>query len=79
MSIHSIGFPEDEPLLVRPKVACRLLSVGETRLYEMMNSGELESFRDGGARRITTRSIHAYIERLIELERARAAERTKAA
>ena len=66
MSIHSTGLGDDQPLVVRPKTARRLLSVGETRLYEMIASGELESFRDGGARKITTRSIYAYIERNIE-------------
>jgi excisionase family DNA binding protein len=69
MSIQSTGLGEDEPLVVRPKVACRL-SVGETRLYEMIARGDLESFRDGGARKITTRSIHAYIERQIERSKA---------
>jgi excisionase family DNA binding protein len=70
MSIQGTGLGDDEPLVVRPKTACRLLAVGETRLYEMIASGELESFRDGGARKITTRSIHAYIERQIERSKA---------
>jgi excisionase family DNA binding protein len=82
MSIHStslghstglgsnIRFGEEEPLIVRPKVACRLLSVGETRLYELIANGEIESFRDGGSRKITTRSIHAYIERLLNQAQA---------
>jgi excisionase family DNA binding protein len=71
MNIQSSGLGDEEPLIVRPKLACRLLSVGETRLYEMIANGEIESFRDGGARKITTRSIHAYIDR--QLERTRAA------
>ncbi len=71
MSICNTDLGDDLPLLVRPKQALRLLSIGETRLYEMINAGELESFRDGGARKITTRSIHAYIER--QLDRTRAA------
>jgi excisionase family DNA binding protein len=62
---------DEEPLLVRPRVACRLLSVGETRLYEMIADGTLESFRDGGARKITTRSIRNYIEH--QLARSKAA------
>ena len=69
MNIHS-DLGDNEPLVVRPKVACRLLSVGETRLYEMIANGEIESFRDGGARKITTRSIHAYIERQLERSKA---------
>jgi excisionase family DNA binding protein len=62
MNIRDTGLG-DEPPVVRPKVACRLLSVGETRLYELINNDEIESFRDGASRKITTRSIHAYIER----------------
>jgi excisionase family DNA binding protein len=61
----------DERLLVRPKVACKMLDVGITRLYEMINDGTLEAFKDGAARKITVRSIHAYIER--QLERSKAA------
>ena len=71
MSLHTTELGDDEPLVVRPKVACRLLSVGETQLYELINSEELESFRDGASRKITTRSIHAYVER--QLARSKAA------
>jgi excisionase family DNA binding protein len=54
-----------KPLAVPPRQACELLSVGLTRLYQLMNAGELESFHIGRARRITTASISAYIERQI--------------
>jgi excisionase family DNA binding protein len=52
-----------KPLAVPPRRACELLSVGLTRLYELMNAGELDSFHIGRARRITTASISAYIDR----------------
>ena len=52
-----------EPLVVRPRDACRLLSIGNTRLYEMIGAGELESYRDGRGRRITVESIRRYIAR----------------
>ena len=52
-----------KPLAVPPRRACQLLSVGLTRLYKLLNNGELDSFRIGRARRITTASIHAYIDR----------------
>ena len=71
MSICSTGLGDDQPLVVRPKQARRLLSVGEEKLYQLINAGELESFREGVARKITVRSIHAYIER--QLERSKAA------
>jgi excisionase family DNA binding protein len=51
------------PLAVPPRLACQLLSVGLTRLYELLNTGELDSFHIGRARRITTASIRAYIDR----------------
>ncbi|HXP06098.1 MAG TPA: hypothetical protein VN808_18445 [Stellaceae bacterium] len=36
-----------------------------TRVYELIGSGELESYRDGASRKITMRSIRARIERLL--------------
>jgi hypothetical protein len=55
-----------KPLLVKPKVAWKILSCGNTRGYELLNSGELESFLDGGSRKITMNSIHRYIERRLK-------------
>jgi hypothetical protein len=34
-----------------------------SRVYALMRSGELDSYSDGRARRITMASIHAYIAR----------------
>jgi excisionase family DNA binding protein len=50
------------PLVVSPRQACQLLSVGLTRLYELLKAGELDSFLVGRSRRVTLASIHAYIE-----------------
>jgi len=64
MSIHSTGRSKDsEPLVVKPARACQMLSCGRTRLYELLAARELDTFLDGGARKITTESIHRYIER----------------
>lgn len=58
------GFPKiTEPLLVRPRDAWRMLGCGNTRGYQLLASGELESFLDGRSRKITVASIHAYIAR----------------
>jgi excisionase family DNA binding protein len=54
------------PLAVPPRQACQLLCVGLTRLYELLHTGELESYRHGRSRRITIASIRAYIARHIE-------------
>jgi hypothetical protein len=50
------------PVVVAPSQACVLLSIGMTRCYELMNSGALESFKDGNSRKITVRSIEAYVQ-----------------
>ncbi len=52
------------PLLVRPRIARQMLgNIGLERLYDLLNSCELESFKDGRARYITIASIEAYIRR----------------
>jgi hypothetical protein len=58
-----------EPLLVRPRTAWRLLGCGNTHGYALLNAGELESFLDGRARKITVESIHRLIERRLALRR----------
>jgi excisionase family DNA binding protein len=52
-----------EPLVVRPNEAMRLLGCRRNFLYNLINAGELESYRDGNVRMITVRGIHALIER----------------
>jgi excisionase family DNA binding protein len=54
-----------EPLAVTPRQACVLLSVCNTRLYELIRDGELESYLDGRSRRITMHSIHRRRMRLL--------------
>ena len=54
-----------EPLAVSPKRACLLLGVGVTRLYQLIANGELESYLDGRARRITMESVHRRVARLL--------------
>jgi len=50
-------------LIVKPSTAWRMLSVSNTRGYQLLAKGELESFRDGRSRKITVASIHRYIAR----------------
>jgi excisionase family DNA binding protein len=56
---------DPEPLAVTPREACRLLSIGNTRLYELIAAKEIESYQEGRARRITMTSIRARITRLV--------------
>jgi hypothetical protein len=39
---------------------------GKTKLFALIAAGELESFMDGGVRRITTASIRARIQRKLQ-------------
>jgi hypothetical protein len=62
---------ESQPLVVNPKAACRMLDCGTTRLYALLGTGQLESFRDGRSRKITLASIHRYVSRkLLEIDGA---------
>ncbi len=54
------------PLIVKPREARRILACGNTRLYELIAAGELQSFLDGRSRKITVDSIHRYIARLLQ-------------
>ncbi len=52
-----------EPLVVRPRVAWRLLGCGNAYGYRLIAAGELESYRDGRARKIVVESIRRYVKR----------------
>jgi hypothetical protein len=71
--------PVVEPVVVRPLTACQMLDCGITRLYELINSNELESFADGRRRYVTVKSIHRYVaDKLATDEKAPAASFEKA-
>ncbi len=52
-----------EPIAVRPKVAWQMLDVSNTTGYELLKAGELESYKEGSARKILVSSIREYVER----------------
>jgi excisionase family DNA binding protein len=68
MTTSDITSLVSDRLVVKPREACRMLSCGNTRLYELLNASELESYRDGGSRKITVASIHAYVRRRLAEE-----------
>jgi excisionase family DNA binding protein len=57
--------PIGNKISIKPRETCDALSIGVTKLYELLNSGELTSYREGNRRRILVASIRAYIERRI--------------
>jgi excisionase family DNA binding protein len=67
-----------EPLAVSPRQACILLDCGPTYLYGLIDSGEVESYREGRSRKITSRSIHNHQERQLAAERRRRQRKTPA-
>jgi len=56
----------DDSLLVRVEEAARLLSIGRTRVYDLVRTGALESVKIFGARRIPRSSIEKYVATLIQ-------------
>jgi excisionase family DNA binding protein len=70
MSICSTALSDDERLLVRPRIAAHMLDVGVTHLYQLIHRGDIESFKDGAARKIVVASLKSYIERQIERSKA---------
>ncbi|MBR1030682.1 excisionase family DNA binding protein [Bradyrhizobium japonicum] len=55
-------------LAVSPREAAEILGCGRTRIYQLLQLGELISYREGAARRILTSSIHHYVERQVEAQ-----------
>jgi hypothetical protein len=68
MSIHITGLSDYERLVVSPRRAKHMLDCGNTRLYELIKSKELDSFLDGRARKITVESIRRLIARRLATE-----------
>jgi excisionase family DNA binding protein len=54
-----------EPLVVTPREACALLNIGNTRLYRLLGDRQIDSYREGRARRIPLASIKSYIARCL--------------
>jgi hypothetical protein len=49
-----------EPVAVSPKVAFDALGIGNTKGYELINSGALESFMIGRSRRVVWASVKRF-------------------
>jgi excisionase family DNA binding protein len=75
LSVHNSDASDVEPLVVKPKTAWKMLGCGNTRGYELLAAGELESYKDGRSRKITVASIKAFVAR--QLAAASSGERGK--
>jgi excisionase family DNA binding protein len=58
------------PLAVPPSEAARMLSIGISRLYRLLRTGELASYRDGRSRRVVVASIHEHVARQLAADPA---------
>jgi excisionase family DNA binding protein len=63
--IHLKGRNGMERQLLTTNEAARALSVGRSRIYQLINSGKLVSIKVGTSRRIPAGEITAYIERAL--------------
>ena len=55
--------PPVEPICVKVNDAARMIGVGRTKLYELIESGEIEVVKLGKSTRITTASLHKMVMR----------------
>ena len=52
------------PVLLTPTEAARALGIGRSKLYELLQSGVLESVHIGACRRIPTEAVLTLVARL---------------
>jgi excisionase family DNA binding protein len=53
----------DPELLLSPEEAARRLAVSRTRVFELVQRGELRSLKVGRLRRIVARSLDEFVDR----------------
>lgn len=53
-----------DKLLLSPNEAADVLSIGRSKLYELLANGQLDSVRIGSCRRIPLATVTDYVERL---------------
>ena len=68
---RAVSFAFEAPLVASPNQTMRAIQVSRKKLYELINTGELESYTEGKSRRITVKSINDYIERRLAAEAVR--------
>ncbi len=51
------------PVLITPREAAAALSIGETKVYELLATGALQSITIGSARRIPIAALESFVER----------------
>ena len=68
---REVGLRDAHPIVASVNEAMTTLRIGREKIYQLLNSGELQSYRDGGSRKILWRSIESYVERRLKQEAER--------
>jgi excisionase family DNA binding protein len=53
-----------DKLLLKPEEAAEVLSIGRSKVYELIGTGQLASVRIGASRRIPTDALIEFVNRL---------------
>ncbi len=53
-----------DKLLLTPTEAATALGIGRSKVYELMQTGRLQSVHIGACRRVPAEALHAFLEQL---------------
>ena len=53
-----------DKLLLTPTEAATALGIGRSKVYELMQTGQLQSVHIGACRRVPAEALHAFLKRL---------------
>jgi excisionase family DNA binding protein len=65
------------PISVSPEQAAELTGIGRTRIFDLMKSGDLPSFKCGRTRHIRYKDLSDFVDSLMEKDKARIAAADK--
>lgn len=68
---HKTRLEPVRPIVASVNETMAMLKIGREKIYQLLNSGDLESYREGGSRKILWRSIDRYVERRLAEEAER--------
>ena len=71
--VEAVNPPASErrPIVASVNETMAALKIGRAKTYELINSGQLQSYVEGTSRKIMWSSIHDYIERRLAEEAKR--------
>ncbi|MDO8596412.1 MAG: hypothetical protein Q7R45_07295 [Sulfuricaulis sp.] len=73
MSDLTVASPHETtsgPIVVKIPAAMMMLSTSRSRIYELLDAGEIEGMKDGETRKILVASIRDYVARQLQAAKA---------